>query len=359
MYWIANPSDDPALNLALEEYLMSGLPAGHPGYAILWQNRPTIVVGRFQNARQEINESYVREHGITVVRRMTGGGAVYHDAGTLNYTFIHHLGQEGVLPSFRDAGKPIALALRSLGLPVEFSGRNDLILDGSKVAGVAHCRIGARFLHHGCILVDSDLDVLSQALRVDPEKFRSKGVASVRSRVTNLADWLEAHKPAARTGAPNSNGLGVSDGTTGQRLTVERVRQAILAHCGGEVLELGEADWGGVRTLRDSKYATDEWVYGMSPAFTEHRKRRFPWGKVEVFYDVKKGRIASCRILGDFFVNSAAGQGIGVEEVERALTGVACVPEAIAAALETVPLEAVFSGCDPRLMRNFLAGCET
>ena len=122
MYWIVNHSLDPTFNLALEEYFLGRIEPGHPGYAILWQNSPAIVVGRFQNTRQEVNADFVRERGISVVRRMTGGGAVYHDAGTLNYTFIHHLDKEGALPAFSEAGKPIAEALQKLGLPVTFSG---------------------------------------------------------------------------------------------------------------------------------------------------------------------------------------------------------------------------------------------
>ena len=216
MYWIVNHSLDPAFNLALEEYFLGRIEPGHPGYAILWQNSPAIVVGRFQNTRQEVNADFVRERGISVVRRMTGGGAVYHDAGTLNYTFIHHLEKEGTLPAFSEAGKPIAEALQKLGLPVAFSGRNDLMLDGLKVAGVAHCRRGMRYLHHGCILVDSDLDVLSQALNVDPAKYKSKGVASVRSRVGNLAGYLAEHSPDLPP------------------LTVQRVRDAIMEHRSGD-----------------------------------------------------------------------------------------------------------------------------
>mgnify|MGYP000814664199 FL=1 len=165
MYWIVNHSLDPTFNLALEEYFLGRIEPGHPGYAILWQNSPAIVVGRFQNTRQEVNADFVRERGISVVRRMTGGGAVYHDAGTLNYTFIHHLDKEGALPAFSEAGKPIAEALQKLGLPVTFSGRNDLMLDGLKVAGVAHCRRGMRYLHHGCILVNLSLIHISEPTR--------------------------------------------------------------------------------------------------------------------------------------------------------------------------------------------------
>ena len=330
MDWILNPSTDPTFNLALEEYFLKHMEPGHPGYAILWQNRPTIVVGRFQNARQEINMDFVRSHAVSVVRRMTGGGAVYHDGGTLNYTFIHHLGQDGALPSFREAGSPIAEALCSLGIPVSFSGRNDLMLEGSKVAGVAHCRQGARFLHHGCILVDSNLDMLAGALNVDPEKFRSKGVASVRSRVTNLADWMALRSPSE------------------PRLSVETVRQTVMACRSGSLREVTPEENAAIRALADSKYASWDWTYGASPPFTEHRHRRFPWGNVDVFFDVQKGMIRSCRINGDFFMTASSGsdgEQDGVKRLEEALAGLPFRREALEPVLEALSPETIFEGC--------------
>ena len=338
MYWILNPSMDPTFNLALEEYFLHTIESGHPGYGILWQNSPAIVVGRFQNARQEIDTDFVREHGISVVRRMTGGGAVYHDGGTLNYTFIHHLEQNGILPSFRDAGRPIAEALRSLGIPVTFSGRNDLVLQGVKVAGVAHCREGARFLHHGCILVDSNLDMLGRALRVDPEKFQSKGVASVRSRVTNLSDWMHQHDPSA------------------PRLSVKQVQEAIMEHLSGPVQNLEQKDIDAICKLRESRYATWDWTYGASPPFTERRQRRFPWGKLEVLFDVRKGIVQSCRINGDFFMsrtNGEFGEKDGVTWLERALTGIPYRKETLGQVLESLPFESIFDGCESNALKDF------
>lgn len=327
MYWIDHRGTDPAFNLALEEVLLDRVEAGHPGFAMLWQNRPTIVVGRFQNARQEINPDFVREKGIEVVRRMTGGGAVYHDAGTLNYTFIHHLENKGELPSFREAGKPIADALRALGLPVTFSGRNDLMLDGRKVAGVAHCRRGAAFLHHGCILVNSELDVLGEALRADPEKFQSKGVASVRARVTNLADAMP--------------------------ISVDGTRAGILSLCDGEPYTPSPALLDEAAKLREAKYASWDWTYGASPPFNERLAKRFPWGKLEVFFEVRAGRIEACRFFGDFFM-SAHNAGQDVTDLEKALCGVPYAADAMAPVLAAFPLEDLFNGCDAEELKSFL-----
>lgn len=342
MYWIQNTSTDPAFNLALEEYFLKKIQPGNPGYAILWQNAPTIVVGRFQNARQEVNPDFVQKNNISVVRRMTGGGAVYHDEGTLNYTFIQHLGKDGTLPAFSEAGKPIAKALQSLGLPVTFSGRNDLLLCGLKVAGVAHCQQGPRFLHHGCILISSNLNMLELALRVDPEKYRSKGVASVRGRVGNLADYLATERPEA------------------EPLTVDSVRKTIMALHSGENYTLTTDDIAAISRLRNEKYTTWDWTYGASPPFTEWKSKRFTWGKLEVFLDVRKGIVTSCRFLGDFFTATSEVPGSPsentptLEDLEKALVGLPYTTKALGTALDAFPLTTIFGGCDSAAVKTFL-----
>lgn len=288
MHWILNPSLDPAFNLALEEILLRRMEPGHEGYGILWQNAPTVVVGRFQNARAEVNTEILHNRGIKLVRRLTGGGAVYHDAGTLNYTFIHHLSSPNERPAFCDVGKPIAEALIGLGLPVAFSGRNDLLLGSVKVAGVAHCRMENRLLHHGCLLISSDLDMLAQVLRPDLEKLRSKGLTSVRSRVTNLANHAD--------------------------VTVGMVRNAIARHCNARSRPLEPELLRQTEELAVSKYATHEWTLRPDIAFTERRTRRFPIGTVEVLLEIHDGVIADCRLYGDFFGDATP--------VENALRGI-------------------------------------
>ncbi len=330
MEWVCNPSHDPAFNLAVEEALLGSVSAERPFIGMLWVNRPTVVIGRFQNARLEVNAAVAGERGIEVVRRMTGGGAVYHDFGTLNYTFIHYLDHEGRIPSFREAGRPVAEALQSLGLPVAFSGRNDLLLDGRKVAGVAYCRQGRRYLHHGCILVDTDLTRLTGVLTVDPAKLAAKGVASVRSRVTNLADWLAERHPSA------------------PRLSVQDVRSAILAR-GGESRPLTGEETRTAQALCTTRYATWDWVYGAAPPYTERKTRRFAWGGVEALFDVRQGRVAGCRLYGDFLGDSA-----GPEQIEQALTGVRYEAGSLRAALDALPLEQLFPGGAAEELKTFL-----
>lgn len=321
MYWIDHRGTDPAFNLALEEVLLNQVQVGHPGFAMLWQNSPTIVVGRFQNARQEINQECVRERKLSVVRRMTGGGAVYHDAGTLNYTFITYQGQK--IPSFKKSGELIANALHDLGLPVIFSGRNDLVLNGRKIAGVAYCRRGGTFLHHGCILVNSDLDVLGQALAADPEKFQSKGVQSVRARVGNLTDQMPS-------------------------LTVDDLRQALLDQ--RSLYALTQKDLDEVRSLRESKYATWDWIWGASPPFSERKAHRFSWGKVEVLFQVQKGKVVACHFQGDFFTPADEE----ITHLQQALTGLSYTRSAFAEVLDQLPLQEIFADCDPEELKKFL-----
>ena len=330
MEWVCNPSHDPAFNLAVEETLLETVSADRPFVGMLWVNRPTVVIGRFQNARREVNADVARERDIAVVRRMTGGGAVYHDLGTLNYTFIHYLDHEGHIPSFREAGRPVAEALQSLNLPVTFSGRNDLLLEDRKVAGVAYCRQGRRYLHHGCILVDTDLARLTGVLSVDPAKLAAKGVASVRSRVTNLADWLAERQPSS------------------PRLTVQDVCTAILAR-GGVSRPLTEAETRSAESLRAQKYAAWDWVYGAAPPYTERKTRRFAWGGVEALFDVRQGRVAGCRLYGDFLGDSA-----GPALIEQALTGIRYEAGCLRTVLDSLPLERLFSGGAAEELKAFL-----
>ncbi len=327
MYLIEHNDTDPALNLAVEEVLLARADSSDSGSLLmLWQNRPCVVLGRFQNARCEIDADYVRGAGLSVVRRMSGGGAVYHDFGTLNYTLVFHL-ERRKLPQPVEAVRPVAEALRSLGLAVSFSGRNDLLLHGRKVAGVAHCRRGAAFLHHGCILVRTDLDVLCGALTADPKKLQSKGVPSVHSRVTNLA----AHLPG---------------------LKVETVRTAILEQYRVEPCALSPDELAQARRLREEKYASWDWIYGVTPPFTEHKKRRFSWGGLEVFFSVREGRIAGCRMYGDFFASPLPGSGLS--ELEQALIGQPYTSPAMRPVLEAFPLHLLFEGCSPAELIAFL-----
>ena len=186
VHYLETHSQNPYYNLAFEEYVLCHRTEGD--YLLLWQNDNTIVVGRNQNTEAEINRAFVEEHHINVVRRGTGGGAVYHDLGNLNYSFITDVGDDGI--SIRRFTQPVVAALRSLGLNAEASGRNDILVEGRKVSGTAQRRHAGRILHHGTLLFDANPGMVAGALNVDPEKFRSKSTKSVRARIGNIRDFL-------------------------------------------------------------------------------------------------------------------------------------------------------------------------
>ena len=186
-FYMETGSIDPAYNLAFEEYVLRNKKEGD--FLLLWQNDNAVIIGRNQNTEEEIDKAFVEAHGIKVVRRITGGGAVYHDLGNLNYSFITDCTafNKDALAAFTE---PVAAALRALGAPAQLSGRNDIVIEGKKVSGTAQRIQDGRILHHGTLLFQSDPEMIAGALKADPDKFRSKSTKSVRSRVGNIADYL-------------------------------------------------------------------------------------------------------------------------------------------------------------------------
>jgi lipoate-protein ligase A len=304
---------DAYYNLAAEEYIFASLDREQE-YVLLWQNKNAVVVGKHQNTIEEINTDYVKEHDVQVVRRLTGGGAVYHDLGNLNYSFI--VSAPTRMYNFRELGQPIADTLIRLGVNVEFSGRNDLVIDGKKISGSAQFARGGRILHHGTLLFHSDLDRISQVLRVKDDKISSKGIKSVRSRVTNIGEYL----PGITVGAFQSH---LEETLLDRNLTV---------------YEFSEADTTAISALRDSKYATWEWNYGYSPEYDIKKERRFANGGLSIYIKVQKGLIQTISIRGDFFGDSEIG------EIEKSLQNVNLCEEDVRKALNAFDIEAYIYG---------------
>ena len=298
MLYSYNKSTDPYFNLAAEEYMLCNQTED---IFMLWQNRDAIIVGQNQNTAAEINRTFVEEHSIAVVRRITGGGAVFHDLGNLNFTFIQN-DREGA--DFAYFGNIIIGALRTLGINASLSGRNDLEIDGRKFSGNARTVKNGRVLHHGTMMLNIALSKLAGALNVSPEKIAGKGVKSVRSRVTNINEHLE------------------------EPISVDRLIDAISGYIARqyseiEPYEFTPEDLTSINALCEQKYRTYEWNYGKSPAYNFTGKHKFTGGNLEARLNVAGGVITNAAIYGDFFsradVSLLAAQLIGARHESAAL----------------------------------------
>jgi len=312
MYYIESSSTNPYFNLALEQYAFDTLSVDRDIF-MLWRNDNAIIVGKHQNTIGEINAPYVKEKNIRVARRLSGGGAVYHDLGNVNFTFITTAGDLGSF-DFASFCRPVVRALGMLGVTAEINGRNDMTIDGKKFSGNAqYCKRG-RVMHHGTILYDSDLSVVADALVVSQDKIESKGLKSVRSRVANVKDHMPESVPVERFMAALRDAL-----------FSEFHENAMQAYT------LSPADLAAVETLRRDVYDTWDWNYGASPAWSITKKRRVEGcGSIEVHMNVEKGVITDIAFFGDYFGNAdasalaplLAGRRPEEEELRNALAGV-------------------------------------
>lgn len=308
---------DARVNLALEEYVLRHKPTDED-CLLFYVNAASIIIGRNQNTIEEINAGVVARRGITVVRRISGGGAVYHDLGNLNFSFVTPF-DKGRFNRYDHFTKPVVETLRALGVPAELGGRNDILADGRKISGNAQFATPTRMFSHGTLLFDANLDDVTAALNPKPGKVESKGVKSIRSRVANIAEFLTAP------------------------MTIDELRERILETIFGTrdratipQVELTNADWAAVRELVERKYGAWSWNYGENPASDVQRSRRFPAGEIDARIAVKDGVITGIRIFGDF-------QGArDVAEIERRLTGVAYEAAAVAQALDDVDVREYF-----------------
>ena len=317
---------DPAFNLAAEEYVFEKLPRDAM-YVMLWQNDNAIIVGKHQNTLAQINEAFVREKGIKVVRRLSGGGAVYHDMGNLNYTIIAD--GDGDL-DFGRFCRIVLDALARVGVKGELNGRNDMTIDGKKFSGNAQYAKQGRVMHHGTILFDSDSSVLAGALQVDEEKIKAKGVKSVRSRVTNVRPHLPKDMPLKQF--------------------KKVLLGSILTQFPGEEYIFTPEDIAEIEKL-SLRYRDWEWNYGKSPACDLVRKQRVEGcGTVEIYMVVDQGRIQQVQFRGDFF---------GAREPEglaQRLVGLPLERQALAAVLLAEDVGSFFMGLDAAGLLDIL--CE-
>lgn len=306
---------DPRINLAIEEYALKNLDIEET-YLLFYINEPSIIIGKNQNTVEEINTEYVEDNGIHVVRRLSGGGAVYHDLGNLNFSFITKDDGDS-FHNFQKFTEPVTQALQKLGVNAELSGRNDLMAEGRKISGNAQFSTKGRMFSHGTLLFDSEIESVVSALKVKKDKIESKGIKSIRSRVANISEFLD------------------------EKITIEEFRTLLLKNIFGDLGEIPEykltdEDWERIHQLSRERYQNWDWNYGRSPKFDLQHSHRFPVGQIDIRLNVIKGKIEGCKIYGDFF-------GVGdVSEIENKLTGIRYEKSEIEKALEGVEIKHYF-----------------
>ncbi|NEW06445.1 lipoate--protein ligase [Paenibacillus sp. SYP-B3998] len=312
---------DPRINLAIEEYALRNLPT-EESYLLFYMNEPSIIIGKNQNTIEEINPEYVKEHDLHVVRRLSGGGAVYHDLGNLNFSFITK-DDGNSFHNFKKFTQPVVEALRQLGVEAALSGRNDIQVGERKISGNAQFATKGRMFSHGTLLFDSEIESVVSALKVNPDKIQSKGIKSIRSRVANIAEFLQ------------------------EPITIETFRKKLLESIFGteESLvphyKLTTDDWESIHALSKERYQNWDWNYGRSPKSTVQNSKRFEGvGTLDVRLDIEEGCIRNVKIYGDFF------GAYDVKELEDILVGARYESSVIRERLAEVELRKYFGSIE-------------
>jgi lipoate-protein ligase A len=304
---------DPRLNLAIEEHLLRNIDVAEP-LLLFYVNEPAVIVGRNQNTVEEIDPDFIQAENIHVVRRLSGGGAVYHDLGNLNFSFVTQGKQD--LHNFAKFTGPVIEVLRELGVDAELKGKSDIFAAGKKISGNAQYAAGGRMFSHGTLLFDTDIEAMLRALNPGQVEIESKAVQSVRNFVINLRELLP------------------------QDIDIDALRQAILRGAFGEgpipEYDLTDSDWEVIRQISAQRYALWEWNFGHSPKFNVQKSERFPAGVIDVRIEVEGGRIENIRFFGNF----AGLRDVG--ELEEQLLGVRYDGSALSAVLNRINIQPYF-----------------
>ncbi|WPC42459.1 lipoate--protein ligase [Clostridium sp. JS66] len=314
MIFVKNDNTNPYINHAIEEYMLKNF---EEDCFMLWRNERCILIGKNQNTLSEINMNYVKKHNLPVVRRMSGGGAIFNDLGNLHFTFIAN-NSENRFADFCKFTYPIINALKKIGINADLSGRNDLTIDGKKFSGNAQYNYKDKILHHGSILFSASMNDLTSALKVKDIKFQDKSVKSVGSRVTNISEHLKIPMSLDEFKEFLAN-------------SIMSEQQEV------KIYELTEEDWIHIKKISDEKYSTWEWNYGKSPNFNYFNEKKFLGGIVQANINVEKGLISSIKLYGDFFSES------DVIELENVFTGIRYNEKSIRDVLKNISIEKYMS----------------
>ena len=328
MLLINNTNTNAYFNLAMEEYFLKNT---NEDIFLLWQNENSIIVGKNQNTLSEINYDYVKENNIKVVRRLSGGGAVFHDLGNINFTFISC--NDNSFSDFKKFTMPIVDALKELNVNAEFSGRNDLLIDGQKFSGNAQYNYKNKVMHHGTLLFSSEINNLSNALKVKPSKFQGKSVKSVKSRVTNISSHLD------------------------KEMTVLEFKDYLMDFINkrdenSHFYELNDKDIESINKLVEEKYSTWEWNFGYSPKYSLYNELKYPGGNVEFSLDVHDGLIKDIKFFGDFFGKE------DISFIENKLRNVKHNEYSIKSTLEDVDINNYFLNCNIDILVSGIMGAK-
>ena len=312
----------------MEEYFLKNT---NEDIFLLWQNENSIIVGKNQNTLSEINYDYVKENNIKVVRRLSGGGAVFHDLGNINFTFISC--NDNSFSDFKKFTMPIVEALKELNVHAEFSGRNDLLIDGQKFSGNAQYNYKNKVMHHGTLLFSSEINDLSNALKVKPSKFQGKSVKSVKSRVTNISSHLD------------------------KKMTVLEFKDYLMDFINkrdenSHFYELNDKDVESINKLVEEKYSTWEWNFGYSPKYSLYNEVKYPGGNLEFSLDVHDGLIKDIKFFGDFFGKE------DISFIENKLRNVKHNEYSIKSALEDVDINNYFLNCNIDILVSGIMGAK-
>ena len=326
MLLINNTSTNAYFNLAMEEYFLKNTTED---VFMLWRNESAIIVGKNQNTLSEINYEYVKENNIKVVRRQSGGGAVFHDLGNINFTFISC--NDNSFSDFKRFTMPIIECLEDLNIHAEFSGRNDLLIDNQKFSGNAQYNYKNKVMHHGTLLFSSQINDLSSALKVKPSKFEGKGVKSVKSRVTNISNHLK------------------------KSMTVLEFKDYLMNFINNKdennhFYELSDHDINEINKLVDEKYSTWHWNFGHSPKYSLNNEVKYPGGNIEFSLNVDKGIINEIKFFGDFFGKK------DVSNIEDLLKNVMHNESSIKSTLNNIDINDYFLKCNIDILVDGIMG---